>query len=65
MLPLSVHLTAPVLHGVVQAVKDFVAMFAKIDVIEMVTGIADIVPKIVSMLMKVTLSLKWCSLCHV
>ena len=44
MLPLSVHPTAPVLHGVVQAVKSFVAMFVKIDVIELVTDIADIVP---------------------
>lgn len=44
MLPLSVHLTAPVLHGVVQAVKGFVAIFVKMDVIKLVTGIADIVP---------------------
>ena len=44
MLPLSVHPTAPVLHAVMGAVKHFVAMFAKKDVIGVVMGITDIVP---------------------
>ena len=46
MLPLSVHPTAPVLHAVTCVVKSF--------------GKNDVVPKIVSMQMKVTLSLELC-----
>jgi hypothetical protein len=46
MLPLSVHPTAPVLHAVACVVKSF--------------GENVVVPKIVSMLMKVTLSLELC-----